>query len=155
LYTAIGTGPSANSGISFGSGYVSGNHSISTPHGGSNTLFFSGTDYHGIDRSNIFELFISIPGSGVAAFRGVLYLQSMDRNLISVYRTGSIGRIGAYSGATTCYSLTWSSGTDGSATGGVPNEGERFSVLYVPAGAQGAKGDAVSSVDGGLLTVAE
>jgi hypothetical protein len=155
LYTAVGTGPSANNGISFGSGYMSGNYAISTPHGGANTLFFSGTDYHGVDRSNIYELFISVPSSGVAAFRGVLYVQSTDRNLISAYRTGSIARIGAYSGATTCYSLTWSSGTDGSATGGVFNEGENFAVLYVPAGAAGAKGDPVGDIDGGVLTVAE
>ena len=155
LYTAVGTGPSANNGISFGSGYMSGNYAISTPHGGANTLFFSGTDYHGVDRSNIYELFISVPSSGVAAFRGVLYVQSTDRNLISAYRTGSIARIGAYSGATTCYSLTWSSGSDGSATGGVFNEGENFAVLYVPAGAAGAKGDPVGDIDGGVLTVAE
>jgi len=155
LYTAVGTGPSANNGISFGSGYMSGNYAISTPHGGANTLFFSGTDYHGVDRSNIYELFISVPSSGVAAYRGVLYVQSTDRNLISAYRTGSIARIGAYSGATTCYSLTWSSGTDGSATGGVFNEGENFAVLYVPAGAAGAKGDPVGDIDGGVLTVAE
>lgn len=155
LYTAVGTGPSANNGISFGSGYMSGNYAISTPHGGANTLFFSGTDYHGVDRSNIYELFISVPSSGVAAYRGVLYVQSTDRNLISAYRTGSIARIGAYSGATTCYSLTWSSGTDGSATGGVFNEGENFAVLYVPAGAAGAKGDPVGDIDGGVLTVAQ
>jgi hypothetical protein len=155
LYTAVGTGPSANNGISFGSGYMSGNYAMSTPHSGANTLFFSGTDYHGVDRSNIYELFISVPSSGVAAFRGVLYVQSTDRNLISAYRTGSIARIGAYSGATTCYSLTWSSGSDGSATGGVFNEGENFAVLYVPAGAAGAKGDPVGDIDGGVLTVAQ
>ena len=156
LYTAVGTGPSANNGISFGSGYMSGNYAISTPHSlGANTLFFSGTDYHGVDRSNIYELFISVPSSGVAAFRGVLYVQSTDRNLISAYRTASIARIGAYSGATTCYSLTWASGSEGSATGGVFNEGENFAVLYVPAGAAGAKGDPVGDIDGGVLTVAE
>jgi hypothetical protein len=81
----------------------------------------------------------------------------MDRNLISVYRVGSISRIGPYSGTTACYVFNWSSGSEGSATAGAFNEGEQFAVFYTPGGAGGAKGDpgTISSINGGELTVIE
>jgi hypothetical protein len=163
LYTSSGTGQSANGGVNFGAGYMSGNYGVAIPHDGSNTLFLPATDYSNSDRSNVYEFFDSLPGTGIAGYQGHLYVQSMQRDLISVYRIGSISRIGPYSGATACYVFNWSSGQEGSATGsvadGVFGEGELFAVYYVPGGQQGAQGakgsDAtITTLDGGLLNIA-
>jgi hypothetical protein len=163
LYTSSGTGQSANGGVNFGAGYMSGNYGVAIPHGESNTLFLPATDYSNSDRSNVYEFFDSLPGTGIAGYQGHLYVQSMQRDLISVYRIGSISRIGPYSGATACYVFNWSSGQEGSATGsvadGVFGEGELFAVYYVPGGQQGAQGakgsDAtITTLDGGLLNIA-
>jgi hypothetical protein len=163
LYTSSGTGQSANGGVNFGAGYMSGNYGVAIPHGGSNTLFLPATDYSNSDRSNVYEFFDSLPGTGIAGYQGHLYVQSMQRDLISVYRIGSISRIGPYSGATACYVFNWSSGQEGSATGsvadGVFGEGELFAVYYVPGGQQGEQGakgsDAtITTLDGGLLNIA-
>jgi hypothetical protein len=142
---------------------MSGNYGVAIPHDGSNTLFLPATDYSNSDRSNVYEFFDSLPGTGIAGYQGHLYVQSMQRDLISVYRIGSISRIGPYSGATACYVFNWSSGQEGSATGsvadGVFGEGELFAVYYVPGGQQGAQGakgsDAtITTLDGGLLNIA-
>ena len=163
LYTSSGTGQSANGGVNFGAGYMSGNYGVAIPHDGSNTLFLPATDYSNSDRSNVYEFFDSLPGTGIAGYQGHLYVQSMQRDLISVYKIGSISRIGPYSGATACYVFNWSSGQEGSATGsvadGVFGEGELFAVYYVPGGQQGAQGakgsDAtITTLDGGLLNIA-
>ncbi len=163
LYTSSGTGQSANGGVNFGAGYMSGNYGVAIPHGESNTLFLPATDYSNSDRSNVYEFFDSLPGTGIAGYQGHLYVQSMQRDLISVYKIGSISRIGPYSGATACYVFNWSSGQEGSATGsvadGVFGEGELFAVYYVPGGQQGAQGakgsDAtITTLDGGLLNIA-
>jgi hypothetical protein len=163
LYTSSGTGQSANGGVNFGAGYMSGNYGVAIPHDGSNTLFLPATDYSNSDRSNVYEFFDSLPGTGIAGYQGHLYVQSMQRDLISVYRIGSISRIGPYSGATACYVFNWSSGQEGSATGsvadGVFGEGELFAVYYVPGGQQGAQGAqgaaaTITTLDGGLLNIA-
>jgi len=156
IYTTNGTGASAGT-TPFGTGYISGNYDVNAPVTGANTLWVSATDAQGLNKGVFIDYIdVSLSSTGISNFIGHLYIHSYNRPLVAVYQISNVGlQSGTRKGATACYNFDWIS--TGSATFGAFLDGEQLGLVYVPCGRQGAKGDAgdtLTTIDGGIVSIA-
>jgi hypothetical protein len=141
-------------GTAGGTGNITGNYDVNTPWGSgtgvANTLWISATDLDNITREPYYDFAVSAQNTGRTEV-GQLYMSSYDRKLVSVYSIGDVSKLG--SGGTAVFRFAWT--TQFTATGGAFNNGERFTIFYIPHGRQGAKGndaEELTSIDGGEIT---
>jgi hypothetical protein len=148
-YTISNYGWTANIGIT-GAGYLWGAFGTG---GLSQKLSVASLDVYSSDKDPYYDFMRTYPATGlVGADKGFLFIQSRTAvQKVAVYGIGDIAKVG--SGNTSFYEFTWSN--TASVTAGF-DPGEEVGIFYVPNGAKGAKGDpgdAVTSIDGGQLTI--